>query len=262
MSLVKAQCTSCGGVLEVDNTKDAAICPYCKTPYIVEKAVNLYNVSNKFEINNAHINIVGNDVESMVADADALLNKLNQTKRAYEKYEQISKMFPRDYRGWWGMAVCKIKDGYSKSENKNIMQNIDRAKALFPEADKSFARANSEYIHYSLEIKKISDENEVLSEKMRYNDGPMTKIYSIILFFASIIAFFAALYTFFTRLYVLAVLSSVFLIGFFVLLIVISGRPRKNKNLLEKLTNNKKEIAVLEYNLWTKIAEIDKEIKS
>ena len=27
MSLEKAQCTNCGGILEVDQSKDAAICP-------------------------------------------------------------------------------------------------------------------------------------------------------------------------------------------------------------------------------------------
>lgn len=50
MPLVSAKCTNCGANLEVDNTKDAAICPYCGTPYIVEKAINYVinntNVSN------------------------------------------------------------------------------------------------------------------------------------------------------------------------------------------------------------------------
>lgn len=46
MPLVSAKCTNCGASLEVDNTKDAAICPYCGTPYIVEKAVNYYNTTN------------------------------------------------------------------------------------------------------------------------------------------------------------------------------------------------------------------------
>ena len=46
MPLTKAICTSCGGALEVDSAKDAAICPHCGTPYIVEKAINLYQTSN------------------------------------------------------------------------------------------------------------------------------------------------------------------------------------------------------------------------
>lgn len=40
MPLVQAKCTSCGANLNVDNTKDAAICEFCGTPYIVEKTIN------------------------------------------------------------------------------------------------------------------------------------------------------------------------------------------------------------------------------
>lgn len=43
MSLVPAKCTNCGGELQIDNTKDAAVCPYCGSAFIIEKAVNLYN---------------------------------------------------------------------------------------------------------------------------------------------------------------------------------------------------------------------------
>lgn len=46
MPLVNAKCTNCGANLEVDNTKDAANCPYCGAAYIVEKAINNYNITN------------------------------------------------------------------------------------------------------------------------------------------------------------------------------------------------------------------------
>ena len=44
--LVPAVCTQCGAKLEVDPTQDAAVCPYCNTPYIVDKAIQNYNVQN------------------------------------------------------------------------------------------------------------------------------------------------------------------------------------------------------------------------
>lgn len=55
MPLVSAKCTSCGASLEVDNTKDAAICPYCNTAYIVEKAINNYNITNNISANTVNI---------------------------------------------------------------------------------------------------------------------------------------------------------------------------------------------------------------
>ena len=54
MPFVKAQCTNCGGHLEVDSSKDAAICPFCNSPYIVEKAINQYQIRNKYEIQHAN----------------------------------------------------------------------------------------------------------------------------------------------------------------------------------------------------------------
>lgn len=44
--LVPAICTQCGAKLEVDPTQDAAVCRYCNTPFIVEKAIQNYSVQN------------------------------------------------------------------------------------------------------------------------------------------------------------------------------------------------------------------------
>lgn len=46
MPIVSARCPNCGAPLQVDNSKDAAICPYCGNAYIVEKAINHYNITN------------------------------------------------------------------------------------------------------------------------------------------------------------------------------------------------------------------------
>ena len=57
MPLVKAQCTNCGAALEVDDSKEAAICPYCNTPYIVEKAINNYttNITNNIQAQTVNV---------------------------------------------------------------------------------------------------------------------------------------------------------------------------------------------------------------
>lgn len=55
MPLVNAKCTNCGANLKVDNNKDAAICEFCGSAFIVEKAINNYSITNNNEI---HANIV------------------------------------------------------------------------------------------------------------------------------------------------------------------------------------------------------------
>lgn len=46
MPLVPAICPNCGGQVEVNNSQEAAVCKFCGTPFIVEKAINQYNTVN------------------------------------------------------------------------------------------------------------------------------------------------------------------------------------------------------------------------
>ena len=56
--LVPGTCTNCGASLQVDPSLQAAICPACGTPYIVQQAINNFNINNSGSINieNAVIN--------------------------------------------------------------------------------------------------------------------------------------------------------------------------------------------------------------
>lgn len=55
MPFVQAKCTNCGANLQVDNSKEAAICPYCDSAYIVEKAINNYQITNHIQANVVNI---------------------------------------------------------------------------------------------------------------------------------------------------------------------------------------------------------------
>lgn len=74
MPLVQAKCTNCGANLEIDNTKDAAICPYCGTAFIVEKAINNYNTTN--QIHAGTVNIYGGNSADFVI-CGGVLEKYN-----------------------------------------------------------------------------------------------------------------------------------------------------------------------------------------
>ena len=55
MPFIEAKCTNCGAVLPVDKDRDAWVCGYCGTPFIVEKAVNLYNTTNNIKADTVNI---------------------------------------------------------------------------------------------------------------------------------------------------------------------------------------------------------------
>jgi hypothetical protein len=46
MPLVPAKCTQCGASVKVDSSLAAAVCEHCQTPFIVETAINEYNIEN------------------------------------------------------------------------------------------------------------------------------------------------------------------------------------------------------------------------
>lgn len=53
--LVPAKCTNCGATLTLDPSKDAAICPFCNSAFIVATAIKNYNtinIANSVNINN------------------------------------------------------------------------------------------------------------------------------------------------------------------------------------------------------------------
>jgi DNA-directed RNA polymerase subunit RPC12/RpoP len=62
MPLVNAKCTNCGATLTVDNDKETAICQYCNSAFIVEKAINNYKITNN--INASVVNIYGSNTDN------------------------------------------------------------------------------------------------------------------------------------------------------------------------------------------------------
>lgn len=111
MKIVAAKCTNCGGVLEVDAEKDAAVCKYCNTPFIVEKAIENYNITNNYTtinntVNNTVNNISGQEVhihqdgespEQLLENIKALL-KRNERDLANKTYQKLKEKYPADYR--------------------------------------------------------------------------------------------------------------------------------------------------------------------
>ena len=57
VKMVPAQCSQCGGVVEVNKDEEKAVCPYCGTTFMIEKGVSDYNVN--FDVNGAVKDVLG-----------------------------------------------------------------------------------------------------------------------------------------------------------------------------------------------------------
>lgn len=110
MPFVKAQCMNCGASLEVDNSKDAAICPACGTPYVVEKAIQQFNINSVSAIHTDVLNIVDESAQREIEAAEAYL-RLKDYQTAETKFKSLTETLPQEARTWYGLVRALTKDG-------------------------------------------------------------------------------------------------------------------------------------------------------
>lgn len=78
MPIVEAKCTNCGANLKVDSNKDVAICDFCGSSYIVEKAIQNYSITNNNQIHADVVNIYGNSDHIKYSDFEITAGKLTK----------------------------------------------------------------------------------------------------------------------------------------------------------------------------------------
>lgn len=125
MPLVKAICTNCGGTLEVDKDKDAAICPFCNTAYIVEKAIQQFQISNTNYIENA--TFINGETEERLLERGLTQIEMDELEAAEETFQQMTQKYPENYKGWLGLYVVNSDrisedDTYEKYRRNAILQ--------------------------------------------------------------------------------------------------------------------------------------------
>ena len=105
VKFVPAACPKCGGQLEVDPTQEAAVCKYCGTPFIVEKAIQNYNIANAHidHVDKVTVDMKGS-VESVVGMIERELDKSRESSRENRKLQaEESKEFIKN--SWKMMLV-------------------------------------------------------------------------------------------------------------------------------------------------------------
>jgi len=98
--MMPAICPQCGGQIEVDAQREKAFCQYCGTPFIVEKAINTYNLQHATIEHVNSINIIKTSaVESVLSFVK------DQQKRNDEKKEEERKRIEESTKSlkkyWW-----------------------------------------------------------------------------------------------------------------------------------------------------------------
>ncbi|MBP5607034.1 MAG: hypothetical protein J6X66_02020 [Lachnospiraceae bacterium] len=172
MPMVKAQCTNCGGALEVDDSKEAAVCPFCNTPYIIEKAVNLYNISNTYHIENAVFE--SNDSEDKLLKRGAAQLEMKEYSDASKTFRKMTKMYPENYRGWLGLSLADSVRNTKAEESDDIQKYRRNALQQCPGQEKD--RLKNMYVRFSERIDILTAEIQKLETQMNKDKERLAEV--------------------------------------------------------------------------------------
>lgn len=84
VKMVPAQCSQCGGVVQVNRAEEKAECPYCGTVFMIEKGVSDYKIN--FDVNGAVKDVIGFVGEQMKESR-------NERRVQREEFEKNEKSF-------------------------------------------------------------------------------------------------------------------------------------------------------------------------
>lgn len=120
MPIVDAKCTNCGATLQVDDTKEAMVCQYCGSAFVVEKAINNYTTTiiNNNNFAGANITVAGGDVENYRTLARRAVSSSNGDD-AIRYYKKIVEINPND---WEAAFYVEVFTAYT-NDIGNINEN-------------------------------------------------------------------------------------------------------------------------------------------
>lgn len=120
MGLIPAKCTQCGANIEVDGVKEAAICPFCNTAFITEKAVYEYNISQNIVVKNANITLK-EDLKELEERAYKEIDIFGYERASIAFYNLLEK-YPEHWPFWWGKLVCRTRNFDTAMNYRDLLE--------------------------------------------------------------------------------------------------------------------------------------------
>ncbi|MBR1630207.1 MAG: hypothetical protein IJ679_13240 [Lachnospiraceae bacterium] len=109
--IVPALCTQCGGQVEVDPTQETAICPFCGTSFIVDRAITNYNIDHATieHADNVNIDVKG-AVDSVLEFAGEQMSEHRKERQEERREERArdAKVLKYFFLCFGGMCIIMI----------------------------------------------------------------------------------------------------------------------------------------------------------
>lgn len=101
-------CPKCGGSMTVKKKEGISVCRYCESTFSLTyldalDAMQLESASPTARKTQNDFISTGSSADRLVKSAETNMS-LGDYSSAFKNFEQASKLFPEDFRGWYGMA--------------------------------------------------------------------------------------------------------------------------------------------------------------
>ena len=140
MPLVPVKCTSCGGDIQLDDSRENGFCIYCGSKVVFRDAIQKMELSGSVSVKGIA------DLEKLLQNAETF-RKLGDTKKTYKILKETTEKYPEDYRTWWSLALIGINAPYDRSKNIFLEMNEYHLNQFRPLFDLQRAVMR---IHYNL----------------------------------------------------------------------------------------------------------------
>ncbi len=160
--LAPARAARSTSAVPIDPAADAAVCPFCNTPFVVEKAVNYYNARTTTgsvgHVEHLHVDDA-RSVEARLRSAEDSLVKLHDYGEAHQVFKSVAADSAGEWRAWWGMARAATHDlgrVLCHPELREAEDCVRRAKAIA--APDARDRIDRQWSTYRAKVRRARDE--------------------------------------------------------------------------------------------------------
>ena len=157
--IVPAKCTNCNAALQVDPTKEAAVCPYCNSAFIVSKAINNINVGNAvFSLNGATVNVNNQlNTANYIKRAKEYINSRNYSN-AEDYLDKVLDQEPENKEAVELMYIVLLKEVIITDHNnvENVIRALSKATAFDNDPNHLLVTDYLCYLGESIEEKMFS----------------------------------------------------------------------------------------------------------
>ena len=138
MPFVQGKCENCGGVLAVDPSQKAAICPFCGVAYVVQDSINYYNTTMNISAN--VVNFYGDSkAQSDFEVVGGVLEKYTGASTDVDIPNNVTIIGRKAFSGCIGITKVCIPDSVTQIQEEAFMDCRSLQKVVLPTTMKLLA---------------------------------------------------------------------------------------------------------------------------